>query len=87
MSDVPAAHERLLPVETALDDIPALALTENEATRLRNGQALSMLARANADRIDGLEQGDLVCAMAAGKPVAITRLEAGELRPVRVLNL
>ena len=87
LSDVPAAHKRLLPVETALDDIPALALTENEATRIRNGQALSMLARANADRIDGLEQGDLVCAMAAGKPVAITRLEAGELRPVRVLNL
>ena len=87
LSDGPAALKRLLPVETALDDIPALALTENEATRLRNGQALSMLARVNADRIQGLEPGDLVCAMAAGKPVAITRLEAGELRPVRVLNL
>ena len=87
LSDGPAARERLLPVETALDDIPALALTENEATRLRNGQALSMLARVNADRIEGLEHGGLVCAMSAGKPVAITRLEAGELRPVRVLNL
>ncbi|HVI88030.1 MAG TPA: tRNA pseudouridine(55) synthase TruB, partial [Dongiaceae bacterium] len=32
----PAAFEHLLPVETALDDIPALALTNTEASRLRS---------------------------------------------------
>src|SRR4029078_5999898 len=33
-----AASEHLLPLETALDDIPALALTAAEAARLRHGQ-------------------------------------------------
>ena len=80
-------QEYLLPIETALDDIPALALTETEAIRLKNGQALSMLSRGNADRIHGLESGDILCAMSAGKLVAIARLEAGELRPVRVMDL
>lgn len=87
LSDCAAAVEKLLPVETGLDDIPALVLTDAEARRLRNGQAISMLVRANAERIHGLASGDTICAMAEGKPVAIVRLEAGELRPVRVLNL
>jgi tRNA pseudouridine55 synthase len=82
-----AALEILLPVETALDDIPALALSESEASRLRSGQAVSLLARSDRDRIGGLAQGSIVCAMSASKPVALARYEAGELQPVRVLNL
>lgn len=81
------AAEALLPVETALDGIPALALTDMEASKLRSGQAISMLARNNAERIRGFENGDVLCAMAAGKLVAISRLEAGEIRPLRVINL
>ncbi|HLS69238.1 MAG TPA: tRNA pseudouridine(55) synthase TruB [Kiloniellales bacterium] len=82
-----AAVEQVLPVETALDDIPALALTEPEAVRLRSGQAISLLSRSQAERVRDLEPGDIVCAMAGDKLVAIARFEAGELRPVRVLNL
>jgi hypothetical protein len=29
----------------------------------------------------------LICAKAGGKPVALARFEAGDLRPVRILNL
>jgi len=82
-----AAVEQVLPVETALDDIPALALTEPEAVRMRSGQAISLLSRSQAERVRDLEPGDTVCAMSGGKLVAIARFEAGELRPVRVLNL
>ena len=82
-----AALERVLPVEAALDDIPALALTETEAVRLRHGQSVSMLARANLERVRQLEQGAIVCAKLKDKPVALARFEAGDLRPVRVLNL
>jgi len=82
-----AAAELVLPVETALDDIPALALTETEAGRMRSGQAISLLSRSQAERVRDLEPGDIVCAMTGGKLVAIARFEAGELRPVRVLNL
>jgi tRNA pseudouridine55 synthase len=87
MRHSPAALEQLLPVETALDDIPALALTRIEALRLRRGQPVSMLARSNLSRIGQLRNGDLLCAMGEDKPVAVARFEAGEVRPVRVLNL
>jgi tRNA pseudouridine55 synthase len=59
---VAAACEHLLPVETALDDIPALAVTESEAGRLRNGQAVSLLRKADLERIAELEDGDTALA-------------------------
>ncbi len=83
----PAALEQMLPVEAGLDDIPALDLTEMEASRLRSGQGVSMLARAKRERALSLEQGGLAYAVSAGRPVAIVRYQAGELRPIRVLNL
>ena len=82
-----AASGALLPTETALDAIPALAWTEIEANRLRRGQAVSMLARANRERIRELENGVIVYATAGGKPVALVRYAAGDIHPVRVLNL
>ncbi|MBE9558614.1 MAG: tRNA pseudouridine(55) synthase TruB [Proteobacteria bacterium] len=84
---VSAACEYLLPVETALDDIPALAVTDIEAGSLRNGQAVSLLRKADLDRIADLESGDTALAMANGKAVALVRYTAGEIQPVRVLNL
>jgi tRNA pseudouridine55 synthase len=77
----------LLPVETALDDIPALSLTGIEANRLRSGQPVSLLRRSDLARTAGLCDGMAVCATSGGKAVAITRYEAGQIRPVRVLNL
>ena len=82
-----AASGALLPLETALDDIPALALTETEANRLRRGQAVSMLARSDRERIREFANGDVVYATFGGKPVALVRYDAGDIRPVRVLNL
>jgi tRNA pseudouridine55 synthase len=82
-----AAFEHLLPVGAALDDIPALTLTAGEANRLRCGQAVSLLARADRERTQHLSHGAVVCAMAADTPVALARYEAGEIRPIRVLNL
>jgi tRNA pseudouridine55 synthase len=69
--------EHLLPVETALVDIPALALTGVQAERLRQGQSVRVLRTA-----DGT-----VCVTAAGRPVALAEVAAGEVRPVRVFNL
>ena len=83
----PAASGGLRPVETPLDDIPALALTEQEANRLRNGQAVSLIRKTDLERISAFEDGEMVLAMATGKPVALTRYTAGEVRPVRVLHI
>jgi tRNA pseudouridine55 synthase len=85
-----AALEHLLPVETALADIPALALTEIEAKLLRSGRPVQVLRTADRVRIDGMAEGEVVCAMACGKAVALTRLSHGpvlQLHPVRVFNV
>ena len=83
----PASSGALLPVETPLDDIPALALTEQEAARLRNGQAVSLLRKLDLERISAFDDGETVLATTSGRPVALTKYSAGEVRPVRVLNV
>jgi tRNA pseudouridine55 synthase len=87
-----AAFELLRPVETALDDIPALAVTGDEATQLRSGQPVSVVRMfgrlaANAAALDEIESGSIVVAMERDKPVALTRVDRGRLCPFRVLNL
>ncbi len=84
-------HSALLPVETVLDDIPALALNEQEAARLRNGQFLNFFARPDVERLHraglDLEEVALALALHDGKPVALVDVDGAEIRPVRVLNL
>jgi tRNA pseudouridine55 synthase len=82
-----SARDFLLPVETALDDIPALALTDAEARRLTSGQSLSLPRLTDHSPAEAHCEGDTLRAMAGGKLVAITRIEGGDIRPVRVLNL
>ena len=86
-----AAENLLLPIETALDDIPALALTEAEAHRLRHGQSVALLTRQDRERLKWLHgtagEGGAVFAHFGGTPVALARVEGAEVRPVRVLNL
>ncbi len=82
-----ALAEALLPIETVLDDIPALALTEAEARSLRHGRPISVLPVATRSPLTNIAQGDVVCAMAGGRLVALARLVGGEIRPFRVMNL
>ena len=78
-----AASEHLLPIETALDDIPALAVTAAEAARLRHGQRVPLRDRAPADPV---EDGALVGVRHERMLVALARFEDGGLRPVRIIN-
>ena len=81
------ASGHLLPIETALDDIPALALSEEEAHRLRCGQSVTPLRPDDRARIEQLGDGTTVRATTGGKLVAVAEIAAGALKPVRVLNL
>ena len=80
-----ASPDLLLPVATALADIPALALTEAEATQLINGQAISLVALMG--RIPGTAdpEGGLARAMAGGRVIGLCRLQDGLLKPERIL--
>ena len=81
----PASPDLLLPVATALADIPALALTDAEASGLRHGQAISLVTLMG--RIPGSADpaGGLVRAMAGGRVIGLARLEDGWMRPERML--
>jgi len=79
--------EYLLPVETVLDDIPALALTETEARKLNQGQAIPVLPVASRSPLKNIGQGDVVRVMAEGRLVALAKINGGEIRPFRVINL
>jgi tRNA pseudouridine55 synthase len=80
----------LLPVETVLDDIPALVLNEREAARLKNGQVLSFIARPDVERLQkaGLDIGEESIALAVyeGKPIALINVSGPEIQPLRVFN-
>lgn len=76
-----ALRTHLLPLETALDDIPALALSSDDAFRLRQGQGVLLRGR-DAPIFSGP-----VLATHRGDPVALTEYGQGELRPLRVFNL
>jgi tRNA pseudouridine55 synthase len=81
-----AASGHLLPIEAALDDIPALALTAAEAARLRHGQHVIPADPVGSARLDQLEDGTIVSARHDGRVVALARVEGDRLRPVRVIN-
>jgi tRNA pseudouridine55 synthase len=71
----------LLPVETALDDIPALAVSRSDAARLQRGQA-ALLRGRDAPIVRGT-----VYVTAAGQLVALAEVDRGEIVPKRVFNL
>lgn len=78
--------KHLLPIETALDDIPALVLTAVEAERLCHGQRV-MPGDAGTSAYPGrLGEGVIVGAWHGQAVVALARIEDGHLRPVRVIN-
>ncbi|HEY4040835.1 MAG TPA: tRNA pseudouridine(55) synthase TruB [Rhodopila sp.] len=80
-----ASPDLLLPVATALADIPALALTEQEAADLRHGRAISLVALMGRIPVTADPDGGLARAMAGGRVIGLCRLEDGVLKPERVL--
>jgi tRNA pseudouridine55 synthase len=87
----PAAFEHLRPISTALDGIPALAVTGPDAVRLRSGNPILMRANLFARLSEEADNDDLqgltvYLSTGDGEPVALAALQAGELRPFRVFN-
>lgn len=80
-------EEGLLPIEAALDGLPALSLTEDEARRLSHGQPLSLLQMASRTPLNGAQQGETVQALFHGKLVALARIAGAEIRALRIINL
>jgi tRNA pseudouridine55 synthase len=92
----PAALEHLLPIATALDGIPALAVTGSDSVRLRSGSPILLrapqFARLAECQIPGsgavphLQGLTVFLSTAQGEPIALAEVAEGELRPFRVFN-
>jgi tRNA pseudouridine55 synthase len=82
----PAALATLRPVRTVLDDIPALALTPQEAHRLRHGQSLALFPLAQRNPQVQLSQELTVQALLGETLVALAEVGNGMLKPVRVIS-
>ena len=72
-------EEQLLPLETALEDMPMLRATPQGATRIRNGNPGEVTGTA--------EWGEMVWVSDADGPVCIGRYQGGTVQPERVFNL
>ncbi|HZP76204.1 MAG TPA: tRNA pseudouridine(55) synthase TruB [Pseudolabrys sp.] len=73
--------DALMPVETALDDIPALAVSRADAARLQRGQA-ALLRGRDAPIFRGT-----VYVTVSGELIALAEVDRGEIVPKRVFNL
>jgi tRNA pseudouridine55 synthase len=73
--------DALMPVETALDDIPALAIARADAARLQRGQAVLLRGR-DAPIFRGP-----VYVTVEGQLLALAEVDHGEIVPKRVFNL
>ncbi len=81
----PASPDLLLPVLTALADIPALALTEAEAFGLSQGQPINLVDLMGRIPPTADPDGGLARAMAGGRVIGLCRLHEGWLKPERLL--
>lgn len=80
--------EALLPVETALDDIPELAVTAEDAFRLKQGRPIVLVPRQVDDLRSRLTAGTrTVAVLAGGSLVALCEMRMGRLEPARVFHL
>jgi len=89
----PAAFAYLKPLSTALDGIPALAVTGSDTVRIRSGNPILIRANLFARMQDGFAgegglQGQTVFLKdETDAPVALAEIADGELRPFRVFQL
>ena len=80
----PASPDLSLPVATALADIPALALTEAEASGPRHGQASSLVAPMRRIPRTADPDSGPARAMAGSRVIGLCRLHDGLLKPGRL---
>lgn len=91
--DKDALERNVLPVQTVLDDIPELAVTDTEASRLKNGQKITFISRPDVERLVKAghdiknRDGGLMIAVHHNKALAMLTVVGVEAQPVRVFNL
>jgi len=87
LSHIAPPFEAILPIQTALADIPALALSVEEALRLRNGQPVPIMRPADRDLLNDAGEDAPLLAMNGDQVVALVRSAGIQVHPLRVFNI
>ena len=93
MPDNTPQEDVVLPLQTILDDIPVLALTDKEATSLKNGQSLTFISKPNMERLSAAhinwqdDDGDIALAQLNDTPIAMVEVLGANIRTLRVFNV
>lgn len=80
LAGTPEIDDLMLPLETALSDLPQVVATAEGAVRLKNGNPGMVIGH-------DVEYGELCWASHGDQALAIGRYKAGELHPMRVLQM
>ena len=86
----PSVLGKLLPIETVLDDIPALVLNEIEARQVKQGQKIKFESlqfiknfELNYPNYNAFEKIGAICNK---KLIALIKIEDGKVKPARIIN-
>ena len=87
----PSVLDKILPIEAALDDIPALLLTKHEARKLKLGQKIDFesleFKKKFIEKFPNHMNFEKICAFYDHKVIAIIKIEEGLVKPKRIINI
>ncbi len=86
----PAILNKILPIQTVLDDIPALVLNEIEARQLKQGQKIQLkfleFKKKFEIKYPNYQKFEKLYVIYNKKPLALIEIKNGVVKPIRVLN-
>lgn len=83
----------ILPLQTVLDDIPVLALKDQEVSLLKNGNAISFLSKPDLARLEAIgidwKSDDSTTALVTYDDTALAMVDVygAKIQPIRVFNI
>ena len=87
----PAILKKMLPIEAVLDDIPALALNEIEARKLKLGQKIQFNSLEFKNKFlnkhPNFQEFERLCAIRNDSLIALVKIETDLVKPKRIINI
>lgn len=83
----------VLPLQTVLDDIPVLALKDQEAIRVKNGNNIALLSKPDLARLEAIgidwKADDITTALVTydDTALAMVDVDGAKIQPIRVFNI
>ena len=81
----------MLPIEAVLDDIPALALNEIEARKLKLGQKIQFNSLEFKNKFlnkhPNFQEFEKLCAIRNDRLIALVKIETDLVKPKRIINI